>query len=117
MKDKTVMGVAAHCDDIDFLFAGTLLKYHEKFDYRIVYVESTNNMSGSWSVNDSGKPELPPGDFKRSKREYYPGRFTWDVPWFIEMPQRKRKRPTPPHVSARNRFFWIIRSGITMMKI
>ena len=91
MKEKTVMGVAAHCDDIEFLFAGTLLKYHEKFDYRVVYVESTNNMSGSWSVNDSGKPELPPGDFKRSKREYYPGRFTWDVPWFIEMPQRKKE--------------------------
>ena len=91
MKKETVMGVAAHCDDIEFLFAGTLLKYHGQFNYQVVYVESTNNMSGSWAIDGSGRPELPPGDYKRVKREYYPGRFAWDVPWFIEMPQRKKE--------------------------
>lgn len=91
MHQPTIMGVAAHCDDIEFLFAGTLLKYHEKFNYSICYVESTNNMAGSWSINEDGKPELPPGDFKRKLEEYYPGRFCWHVPWFIEMPQRKKE--------------------------
>lgn len=89
-KSSAVMGVAAHCDDIEFLFGGTLLKYYEKYDYDIIYVESTNNMSGGWAVRD-GKPELPPGDYKRTQKEVFPGRFVWNVPWFIEMPQRKKE--------------------------
>ena len=80
MNQPSVMGVAAHCDDIEFLFAGTLLKYHEKYNYRVCYVESTNNMAGCWAVNAAGQPELPPGDYKKVKKEVFPGRFCWDVP-------------------------------------
>lgn len=90
-KKPLVMGVAAHCDDIEFLFAGTLLKYHEKYGYQVCYVESTNNMSGAWSVNAEGKPELPPGNYKREKCQMRSGRFYYNVPWFIEMPQRKKE--------------------------
>lgn len=91
MEKSTVMGVAAHCDDIEFLFGGTLLKYYRQYGCRICYVESTNNMAGSWAVDAAGFPELPAGDYKRVKREVFPGRFCWDVPWFIEMPQRKKE--------------------------
>lgn len=91
MSRPSIMGVAAHCDDIEFLFAGTLLKYHENFSYRICYVESTNNMAGGWAINSEGKPELPLGDYKKEKTEVFPGRFSWQVPWFIEMPQRKKE--------------------------
>ncbi len=107
------MGVAAHCDDVEFLFGGTLLKYHEKSDYRVIYVESTNNMSGSWALKDD-KPELPPGDFKREKKEYFPGRFCWQVPWFIEMPRRKEEAAlaaacygaTPVFLDYPQRHYW-----------
>lgn len=91
MNNSSIMGVVAHCDDIEFLFAGTLLKYHEEFNYRIAYVESTNNMSGSWAINSEGKPTLPPGDYKKEKLEVFPGRFVWKIPWFIEMPRRKQE--------------------------
>lgn len=89
-KKPSIMGIAAHCDDIEFLFGGTLLKYHDKFDYEIIYIQSTNNMSGSWAqVN--GNPPLPEGDYKRRKTEPFPGRVSFQVPYFIEMPQRKKE--------------------------
>lgn len=91
MNQPSVMGVAAHCDDIEFLFGGTLLKYHKKYHYLVCYVQSTNNMAGSWAVNSDGKPELPSGDYKKEKKEVSPGRFSWEIPWFIEMPQRKKE--------------------------
>ena len=47
MGNKSLMVIGAHCDDIEFNFGATMLKYHEKFGYDIVYVQSTNNMSGS----------------------------------------------------------------------
>lgn len=90
-KKPLVMGVAAHCDDIEFLFAGTLLKYHEKHGYEVCYVESTNNMSGAWAVNAEDEPQLPPGNYKREKCQMRSGRFYYNVPWFIEMPQRKKE--------------------------
>ena len=42
------MAIRAHADDIKFNAASTLLKYYEK-GYEVIYVQSTNNMSGTWS--------------------------------------------------------------------
>ena len=30
-----LMTIGAHCDDIELNFAGTMLKYHERFGYEI----------------------------------------------------------------------------------
>lgn len=42
------MAIGAHADDIEIMVGGTLLKYHA-LGYEIVYVMSTNNMSGNIS--------------------------------------------------------------------
>lgn len=86
----SVMGVAAHCDDIEFLFGGTLLKYHDVSGYEVVYVQSTNNMSGMWALNN-GFPPLPEGDYKREQSFSFPNMTAYYVPYFIEMPQRKKE--------------------------
>lgn len=39
------MAIGAHADDIEFWAGGTCLKYH-RMGYRMIYVMSTNNMSG-----------------------------------------------------------------------
>ena len=44
--NKTIMAVGAHADDVEIQFGGTLFKYLDK-GYSVVYVQSTNNMSGS----------------------------------------------------------------------
>ena len=90
MTDKKVMAVGAHCDDVEFMCGGTLLKCHDKLGYEILYVQSTNNMSGGWSKKD-GNPAPPPGTYKKELVEVFPGRFSWNLPWFIEMPQRKKE--------------------------
>ncbi len=65
------MAVGAHADDIEGNAGGTLLKY-KKLGYEIIYVMSTNNMSGSWhSLDSTGKV------------------VTRLVPWYEIMPQRK----------------------------
>lgn len=52
------MAVGAHADDIEINCGGTLLKAQEA-GYRVVYVMSTNNMSGSvaW-IDDAGVSHL-----------------------------------------------------------
>lgn len=84
------MAVGPHCDDVEFQFGSTLLKYHREYGYRVIYVESTNNMSGTWREKN-GFPPLPEGDYKRRTCEISPGLLDHTVPWFIEMPQRKRE--------------------------
>ena len=42
------MAIGAHADDIELNVGGTLCKYKD-LGYEIVYVMSTNNMSGNWS--------------------------------------------------------------------
>ena len=71
MCKKTIMAIGAHADDIEFNVVSSLMKYHER-GYEIIYVMSTNNMSGDWSRI------LPDGT--REVRE---------VPWYEIMPQRK----------------------------
>lgn len=46
--NRTLMAVGAHADDIELNVGGTLLKYRER-GYQVVYVMSTNNMSGCWT--------------------------------------------------------------------
>jgi LmbE family N-acetylglucosaminyl deacetylase len=48
MAKRTLMAIGAHADDIELNVGGTLVKYRE-MGYEIVYVMSTNNMSGGWS--------------------------------------------------------------------
>jgi LmbE family N-acetylglucosaminyl deacetylase len=71
MTKKALMAIGAHADDIEFNVASTLLKYMET-GYDIVYVQSTNNMSGRWS-------RIKP-DGTRENRT---------LPWHQLMPQRK----------------------------
>lgn len=68
---KYIMAVGAHADDIEGNAGGTILKYR-KLGYELIYVMSTNNMSGGWqSVDSEGKL------------------ISRNVPWFEIMPQRK----------------------------
>ena len=67
---KCIMAVGAHADDIEGNAGGTILKYR-KLGYDLVYVMSTNNMSGSWqSVDAKGKVT------------------SRAVPWYEMMPQQ-----------------------------
>ena len=68
---KCIMAVGAHADDIEGNVGGTILKYR-KLGYGLIYVMSTNNMSGGWQFIDS--------EGKLASRV---------VPWFEMMPQRK----------------------------
>lgn len=96
MKPSKLMSIAAHCDDIELNFGATMLKYHEAFGYDIVYVLSTNNMSGQWTEATegeyAGQPKLP--DWITEKQTVASpahGRLIHQVPWYHEMPQRKRE--------------------------
>lgn len=72
--EKAIMAVYAHADDVELGCGGTLSKYRKQFGYRIDYVMSTNNMSGTWcTVNAAGKLE--------SRK----------CPWSEIMPQRKKE--------------------------
>ena len=71
---KGAMAIFAHADDVELGCGGTLSKYRQLFGYRVDYVMSTNNMSGSWcSLNADGKLE--------SRK----------CPWHEMMPQRKKE--------------------------
>ncbi|MFA7160649.1 MAG: PIG-L family deacetylase [Kiritimatiellia bacterium] len=96
MAEKSLMVIAAHCDDIELNFAGTMFKYHEKFGYDIIYVQSTNNMSGLWSEATAGEHaglSKLPGWIAEKKTTPYPGlkRLTHLVPWYYEIQQRKKE--------------------------
>ncbi len=70
---RVVMAIGAHADDIELWAGGTLLKYHEQ-GYRVVYVMTTNNMSGGIREWENGKivsrPRLRPIEqMKRRKSE------------------------------------------------
>lgn len=51
MGKKVMMAIVAHADDVEMSMGGTFLKYHE-LDYEMVYVMSTNNMSGAYAYLD-----------------------------------------------------------------
>ena len=96
MDEQTLMVIGAHADDIEFNFGGTALKYHEKFGYEIVYVMSTNNMSGSWNqVIDLEKrnTEIPEYLLPRIERTNYANGLCRSTvtPWYVEIAQRKKE--------------------------
>jgi len=70
---QTLMAIGAHADDIEFNAGATLSKY-QKVGYEVVYVMSTNNMSGHWTTRDAVG--------KRSVRK---------PAWDEIMPQRKKE--------------------------
>ena len=73
MNKQKIMSIGAHADDVEVATGGTLAKFHD-LGYEIVYVMSTNNMSG-------GTQELQPdGTVKR-----------WIEPNVDMMARRKRE--------------------------
>lgn len=92
--NKCIMAVYSHADDIECNAGGTILKYLAK-GYHLIYVMSTNNMSGCWNSLDAD------GNICSRK-----------VPWYEIMPQRKRRPPRPHKNSMRYWSIWIIRSVI-----
>lgn len=73
METQKVMSIGAHADDIEAHSGGTLLKCKDN-KYEIVYVITTNNMSGSaGELQPDGKVKRwsePPGKMmRRRKRE------------------------------------------------
>ena len=98
MGNKSLMVIGAHCDDIEFNFGATMLKYHEKFGYDIVYVQSTNNMSGSWNEpikgERAGMAKMPAWitEKKTTAVSGKSGKFLHHtVPWYYEIQQRKKE--------------------------
>jgi len=67
---KSIMAVGAHADDHELNVGGTLAKYHD-LGYEIIYVMSTNNMSGDWAKMQ------PDGSIQSTK-----------PPWHVIRPQR-----------------------------
>ncbi|MEO6906469.1 MAG: PIG-L family deacetylase [Abditibacteriaceae bacterium] len=70
---RVIMAVGSHADDLEIDVGATLLKYHD-LGYEIVYVMSTNNMSGSNHVlQEDGSitttNETPVDMMARRKRE------------------------------------------------
>ena len=68
---KRIMAIYSHADDIEGHAGGTILKYLAR-GYELIYVMSTNNMSGNWNTLDAA------GNIVSRK-----------VPWYEIMPQRK----------------------------
>lgn len=66
------MAIGAHADDVELNFGGTIAKYQALHNYQLIYVQSTNNMSGSWArLLDDGSVDRQ------------------NPPWYEIMPQRK----------------------------
>ena len=119
MPNGPLMTIAAHCDDIELRFAGTMLKYHEDIGYDIVYVQTTNNMSGGWSQATKGpRAGLAPMPAWITEKEAIAAndeRVTYRVPWYHEMAQRKLEAANaardcfhtePIHLDYAQRHYW-----------
>lgn len=87
------MVIGAHADDNEFCFGATMLKYHETFGYDIVYVQSTNNMSGGWNEcirgPRAGLSPLPPWITQKKTTSNSEECLQHTVPWYHEIHQRK----------------------------
>lgn len=92
-----ILAVGAHADDIELNVGGTLAKYRAS-GYRVVYVMSTNNMSGSWKRrNAQGQYEvaLPPYDViqpQRKKETHAAAAFYGTLDLHLDHPQRHYTR-------------------------
>ncbi len=93
MAERTLMAVGAHADDIELNCGGTLVKYRD-LGYQIVYVQSTNNMSGGWTtLTPDGKrvSRLPPFDeimTQRKREAAQAAAFFGTEPIHLDHPQR-----------------------------
>lgn len=92
--NRAIMVVGSHADDNEISCGGTLLKYHER-GYDIVYVMSTNNMSGSAVITDENNKRIdvlkePPADMMaRRKKECAAGAAMLGTkPIHLDHPQR-----------------------------
>jgi LmbE family N-acetylglucosaminyl deacetylase len=87
------MAIGAHADDIEINVGATLLKYHD-MGYEVVYVMSTNNMSGNTAeVQPDGSitrfKEAPIAMMERRKRECADAaRVLGSTPIHLDHPQR-----------------------------
>jgi LmbE family N-acetylglucosaminyl deacetylase len=95
---QRIMAVGAHADDIEIGVGGTLAKYRD-VGYEVVYVMSTNNMSGGvsellpdGSLRTTGESTLPM--MARRKRECDDAaRALGTVPIHLDHPQRHYTAP------------------------
>lgn len=97
MAKRVIMAVGAHADDIELNIGGTVLKYLER-GYELVYVMSTNNMSGRWNhirpdgVRDGRLPpyfEIQP---QRKKEAAAAAAFFGTTAIHLDHPQRHYTR-------------------------
>jgi len=70
--NRSLMVIGAHADDNEISCGGTMLKYRD-LGYDIIYVQSTNNMSGQWQeLDDSGNKRLvakaPPAEMQKRRQ-------------------------------------------------
>lgn len=70
--NRSLMVIGAHADDNEVNCGGTMLKYRD-LGYEIIYVQSTNNMSGQWQeLDENGKKRLvakaPPADMQKRRQ-------------------------------------------------
>jgi LmbE family N-acetylglucosaminyl deacetylase len=113
------MVIGAHCDDIELNYGGTMLKYHENFKYDIVYVQSTNNMSGGWSEvikgARAGLSKMPGWITQKKTTVASAERLNHMVPWYYEIQQRKTEaansardcfHTVPIHLDYAQRHYW-----------
>jgi LmbE family N-acetylglucosaminyl deacetylase len=90
---RTIMAIGAHADDIEINLGATLLKYHD-MGYEIIYVMTTNNMSGITSeLQEDGSVtrmrESPVPMMKRRKRECDDAaKVLSAIPIHLDHPQR-----------------------------
>jgi LmbE family N-acetylglucosaminyl deacetylase len=71
MVQRSIMAIGAHADDIEINIGGTCLKDRER-GYDLIYVMSTNNMSGRFcKITSEGKAQwwVPPYDELQLQRK------------------------------------------------
>ncbi len=106
IRKQKIMAVGAHADDIEVGTAGTLLKYKDQ-GYDIVYVMSTNNMSGgNTTIKEDGSKETvkesPVDMMKLRKKECDAAAAVLDTqPIHLDHPQRHYNGPDGSQIELR----------------
>lgn len=106
MNAKKLMAIGAHADDIELNIGGTLIKYRD-LGYEVVYVMSTNNMSGGWSKlfpDGTRETRVPPYDEIMPQRKLEAARaaeFFGTEAIHLEHPQRHYTSKDGKHIELR----------------
>ncbi len=97
--NRSLMVIGSHADDNEISCGGTMLKYRD-LGYDIIYVQSTNNMSGAWhDLDEQGQVRLvareePLDMAQRRKRECAAGaQVLGTTPIHLDHPQRHYNGP------------------------